>query len=162
MTSFLVWQRSKMEREFSPIIVKQINVVLLRLWKRREPLWTYLCLNNNLYLSSTWAFHFSWTGKPSFLGDIWVWNNKNLGLIHINKKPDVKSGFRSCPTKIRTWTNRTKTCCAAITPLDSVVFYDGTKVILYLNITKKNRYILWFFDIPFTTVNESEHTEIVG
>ena len=66
----------------------------------------------------------------------------NLGLIHINKKPDVKSGFRSCPTKIRTWTNRTRICCAAITPLDSVVFYDGTKVILYLNITKKNRYIL--------------------
>lgn len=31
MTSFLVWQRNKMEREFSPIIVKQINVVLLRL-----------------------------------------------------------------------------------------------------------------------------------
>ena len=45
----------------------------------------------------------------------------NLGLIHINKKPDVKSGFRSCPTKIRTWTNRTRICCAAITPLDSIL-----------------------------------------
>ena len=121
MTSFLVWQRNKMEREFSPIIVKQINVVLLRLWKRREPLWTYLCLNNICTYQVPGAFHFSWTGKPSFLGDIWVWNNKNLGLIRKNKKPDVKSGFRSCPTKIRTWTNRTRICCAAITPLDSIL-----------------------------------------
>ena len=39
-----------------------------------------------------------------------------LGVGEIKEERGFLSSFVSCPTWIRTKTNRTKTCCATITP----------------------------------------------
>ena len=46
--------------------------------------------------------------------------------------PIKKQGFFCCPRRIRTTTNRTKNCCATITPYDNV----AAKVIKFRFATK--------------------------
>ena len=45
--------------------------------------------------------------------------NKLKALDNAKRAPDWVLSLR-CPRRIRTTTNRTKTCCATITPLDNV------------------------------------------
>ena len=45
---------------------------------------------------------------------------------------------KSCPTRIRTWTDRTKICCATITQWDNHFVKDGANVKLFLFTAKKS------------------------
>ena len=53
--------------------------------------------------------------------------------------------LKSCPRRIRTTTNRTKTCCATITPLDKHALVSGCKGKKYLAYRQIFPHLLLFY-----------------
>ncbi len=57
----------------------------------------------------------------------------------------IKLLYFGCSTRIRTLTNRTRICCAAITPLNSNACFNGTKVVFFFISTKNENIFFLIF-----------------